>query len=67
MGKRIEVGNEEHLEAAVEQGGHNLPRDFRSLTFVGRGKRFVEEDLYKKIFGADAESQQSPPRLREIA
>lgn len=25
------------------------------------------EDLYKKIFGANAESQQSPPRLREIA
>lgn len=25
------------------------------------------EDLYKKIFGADAESQQAPPRLRAIA
>jgi DNA mismatch repair ATPase MutS len=25
------------------------------------------EDLYKKIFGADAKPQQSPPRLREIA
>jgi hypothetical protein len=25
------------------------------------------EDLYKKIFGAEAESQQAPPRLRAIA
>lgn len=38
------MSHEEYLDALLQERAHDLPGDLRAFSFVGRGKRFIEQD-----------------------